>query len=130
MMLPYNTMYVYGCSTDSYYNWYYQYIVDVTAIVYHSSCIIVSPAIVSPLYVAPCSRPLLFFFSALAVNMYTVHLSLPPLGYSAPMEVYKYLNSHELLSLTEQSPETTEFNVCVGKEWHHFPSSFFLPNKK
>lgn len=21
------------------------------------------------------------------------------------------------------------YNVCVGKEWHRFPSSFFLPNK-
>jgi alpha-1,2-mannosyltransferase len=21
----------------------------------------------------------------------------------------------------------TSFNVCLGKEWHRFPSSFFLP---
>ncbi|CAI8037241.1 Alpha-1,2-mannosyltransferase ALG9 [Geodia barretti] len=52
------------------------------------------------------------------------------IGYGAPMDVYKSLNSHQILSFTEQFPEVTEVNVCVGKEWHRFPSSFFLPNNK
>ena len=46
------------------------------------------------------------------------------------MDVYKSLNSHQILSFTEQFPEVAEVNVCVGKEWHRFPSSFFLPNNK
>jgi alpha-1,2-mannosyltransferase len=52
------------------------------------------------------------------------------IGYGAPMDVYKSLNSHQILSFTEQFPEVAEVNVCVGKEWHRFPSSFFLPNNK
>ena len=46
------------------------------------------------------------------------------------MDVYKSLNSYKILSFTEQFPEVAEVNVCVGKEWHRFPSSFFLPNNK
>ena len=51
-------------------------------------------------------------------------------GYHAPMDVYKALNGQEIFSYINQLPEVTEVNVCVGKEWHRFPSSFFLPNKK
>ena len=51
-------------------------------------------------------------------------------GYHAPLDVYKALNGHEILSHINQFPEVTEVNVCVGKEWHRFPSSFFLPNKR
>lgn len=29
----------------------------------------------------------------------------------------------------ENEGDTNSYNVCVGKEWHRFPSSFFLPNK-
>ena len=46
------------------------------------------------------------------------------------MDVYKSLNSHTVLSFTERNPEVKEVNVCVGEEWHRFPSSFFLPNKR
>ena len=46
------------------------------------------------------------------------------------MEVYKSLNSHQIISFTEQFPEVAEVNACVGKEWHRFPSSFFLPNNE
>ena len=56
--------------------------------------------------------------------------SLFPLGYHAPMDVYKAANSRETLSYTEQYTGISEINLCVGKEWHRFPSSFFLPNKK
>ena len=53
-----------------------------------------------------------------------------PIGYHAPMEVYKAVNSHEVLSYTEQFSGVAEINLCVGKEWHRFPSSFFLPDKR
>ena len=38
-------------------------------------------------------------------------------GYSAPLHVYSYL------------PENASGNVCVGREWYRYPSSFFLPNE-
>lgn len=40
-------------------------------------------------------------------------------AYSAPLEIYKPL----------QDPEYADMqgNVCLGKEWYRFPSSYFLP---
>ena len=40
-------------------------------------------------------------------------------AYSAPLEIYKPL----------QTPEYADAqgNVCLGKEWYRFPSSYFLP---
>ena len=38
-------------------------------------------------------------------------------GYSAPMHVYNQLHI----------PENTTGNLCLGKEWYRFPSSYFLP---
>ena len=67
-------------------------------------------------------------FIELCTCPHTAHqVFLISTGYHGPNEVYKSLNSHEVLSLAEQTPEVTEFNVRVGKEWH---SSFFLPNKR
>ncbi|KAI8552457.1 hypothetical protein RHMOL_Rhmol06G0268100 [Rhododendron molle] len=40
-------------------------------------------------------------------------------GYSAPLEIYKHLDYHDHLE--------TGSVVCVGSEWHRFPSSFFIP---
>ena len=37
------------------------------------------------------------------------------------------LSSHLPFSAPEKYNGTEEFNVCVGKEWYRFPSSFFLP---
>ena len=34
------------------------------------------------------------------------------------------------ISYTEQFSGVAEINLCVGKEWHRFPSSFFLPDKR
>jgi len=43
--------------------------------------------------------------------------------YSAPVQLYTALNE-EILS---SSSSTRSTNVCVGGDWHRFPSSFFLP---
>ena len=40
-------------------------------------------------------------------------------AYSAPLKIYRPLQSSEYASI--------EGNVCLGKEWYRFPSSFFLP---
>ncbi|KAL8046654.1 hypothetical protein ABFX02_08G191000 [Erythranthe guttata] len=41
-------------------------------------------------------------------------------GYSAPLEIYKHFEHHD---------DVGEGSVlCVGSEWHRFPSSFFVPD--
>ncbi|MCO5587879.1 hypothetical protein L7F22_041831 [Adiantum nelumboides] len=45
-------------------------------------------------------------------------------GYSAPMKVLSYLPTAR--QGTGASPNDTI--VCIGSEWHRFPSSFFLPS--
>ncbi|XP_075477030.1 alpha-1,2-mannosyltransferase ALG9 [Primulina tabacum] len=41
-------------------------------------------------------------------------------GYSAPLEIYKHLEHHD--NAGEGSV------LCVGSEWHRFPSSFLVPD--
>ncbi|XP_038896184.1 dol-P-Man:Man(6)GlcNAc(2)-PP-Dol alpha-1,2-mannosyltransferase [Benincasa hispida] len=41
-------------------------------------------------------------------------------GYSAPLEVYKVLAHRDDIA--------TGSTICVGSEWHRFPSSFFIPD--
>ena len=42
-------------------------------------------------------------------------------NYTAPLEVYSHL-----YSLSNNG--TDIINVCTGREWYHFPNSFFLPD--
>lgn len=39
-------------------------------------------------------------------------------GYSAPMHMYG----------SQYIPQNATGNICFGKEWYRFPSSYFLPN--
>lgn len=48
-------------------------------------------------------------------------------GYSAPMDIFIELN--KLTAEGDISPEHN-INICMGKEWHRYPSSFFLPSDK
>ncbi|PKU82316.1 dol-P-Man:Man(6)GlcNAc(2)-PP-Dol alpha-1,2-mannosyltransferase [Dendrobium catenatum] len=41
-------------------------------------------------------------------------------GYSGPLVIYKHLEHHE-----DASPGSI---LCVGSEWHRYPSSFFIPS--
>jgi alpha-1,2-mannosyltransferase len=41
-------------------------------------------------------------------------------GYSAPLEIYKHFEHHD--------DAGNGSVVCVGSEWHRFPSSFFIPD--
>ncbi|GLG95523.1 Mannosyltransferase [Gryllus bimaculatus] len=45
-------------------------------------------------------------------------------GYHAPLDVFMELNS---LNAEYNMVSKKTINVCMGKEWHRFPSSFFLP---
>lgn len=45
-------------------------------------------------------------------------------GYSAPLKILSYLPSTPYVSGAAQKDVT----VCIGSEWHRFPSSFFLPS--
>lgn len=48
-------------------------------------------------------------------------------GYHAPMDTFMELNK-----LTVEGDISTEqnINICIGKEWYRYPSSFFLPSEK
>ena len=46
-------------------------------------------------------------------------------GYHAPLDIYsnlKHIHNNLL-------PHGQTVNLCVGKEWYRFPSSFFLPSQ-
>ncbi|XP_076034373.1 alpha-1,2-mannosyltransferase ALG9-like isoform X2 [Oratosquilla oratoria] len=44
-------------------------------------------------------------------------------AYRAPMDVFLELQRLAVEEVTVEKP----INVCLGREWHRFPSSFFLP---
>ncbi|KAL9651032.1 hypothetical protein ABK040_012776 [Willaertia magna] len=50
-------------------------------------------------------------------------------NFSAPLRVYS--NLHQEITILDSTIKTNKtnipVNVCVGKEWYRFPSSFFLP---
>ncbi len=46
------------------------------------------------------------------------------LAYHAPMDTFI-----ELARIDETITGKSEINLCMGKEWHRFPSSFFLPDR-
>lgn len=48
-------------------------------------------------------------------------------AYHAPLETFMELNRR---AVEENFPTDRPINLCVGKEWHRFPSSFFLPGLK
>eukprot|EP00833_Pecoramyces_ruminatium_P008399 jgi/Orpsp1_1/1182431/evm.model.c7180000081241.1 len=48
------------------------------------------------------------------------------INYSAPMKIYSYLNSKEMLE--ELHSYNRNLTICVGKEWYHFPTHYFMPN--
>ncbi|XP_068205084.1 alpha-1,2-mannosyltransferase ALG9-like [Palaemon carinicauda] len=45
-------------------------------------------------------------------------------AYHAPFEIFMELNR---LSVEQNLPLDRPINLCVGKEWYRYPSSFFLP---
>jgi len=54
------------------------------------------------------------------------------LGYHAPLDVYPGLSN--LVNPNEPNVKPMfhsekKINVCVGREWYRYPSSFFLPEK-
>ncbi|XP_077228732.1 alg9-like mannosyltransferase family [Tasmannia lanceolata] len=74
-------------------------------------------AIDDSLYVtiAKVLRPLVLMIILCASHSRTFSLLH---GYSAPLEIYKHLEHHEDAGIGSV--------VCVGSEWHRFPSSFFV----
>lgn len=48
-------------------------------------------------------------------------------AFGAPFKLYKSLARDKLMLLPTNGPDV---NVCIGKEWHRFPSHFFIPNRR
>ncbi|KAG8183188.1 hypothetical protein JTE90_016976 [Oedothorax gibbosus] len=49
-------------------------------------------------------------------------------GYRAPIETFMQLGQFSLEESLHPLPPEYPVNICVGKEWYRFPSSFFLPD--
>ncbi|GIY14368.1 alpha-1,2-mannosyltransferase ALG9 [Caerostris darwini] len=49
-------------------------------------------------------------------------------GYHAPIETFVELNKISIDEDKHPLPPEYPVNVCMGKEWYRFPSSFFLPD--
>lgn len=43
------------------------------------------------------------------------------------MDIFMEINK---LSAESNVPQDHNINVCIGKEWYRYPSSFFLPSEK
>ncbi|XP_015748741.1 PREDICTED: alpha-1,2-mannosyltransferase ALG9-like [Acropora digitifera] len=50
-------------------------------------------------------------------------------GYHAPLDLYVEFN-HMSSNLEHPFPADRYINLCVGKEWYRYPSSFFLPSDR
>ena len=48
-------------------------------------------------------------------------------NYAASMDIYKALNEPAVKFASPATEHKELIQVCVGKEWHRFPSSFFVP---
>lgn len=46
-------------------------------------------------------------------------------NYHAPMDIFMELNNFKN---SQQYSNNQIYNVCIGKDWYRYPSSFFLPN--
>lgn len=66
---------------------------------------------------AKCLRPVVLGLILCASHARTFSMLN---GYSAPLEIYKHFEHHEDVGSGSV--------VCVGSEWHRFPSSFFIPD--
>nr|XP_023669398.1 alpha-1,2-mannosyltransferase ALG9 [Paramormyrops kingsleyae] len=49
-------------------------------------------------------------------------------GYHAPLDLYPEFHRIAKDPTVHMVPEGRPVTVCVGKEWHRYPSSFLLPN--
>lgn len=67
--------------------------------------------------IAKCLRPVVLGLILCASHARTFSMLN---GYSAPLEIYKHFEHHEDVGSGSV--------VCVGSEWHRFPSSFFIPD--
>ena len=48
-------------------------------------------------------------------------------NYGAPINTWMHVSHLPFSAPDRYNNGTATVNVCVGKEWHRFPSSFFLP---
>lgn len=51
-------------------------------------------------------------------------------NYHAPLDLMMELNTFSRLPENQLRSTDLVYNVCVGKDWYRFPSSFFLPSKQ
>ncbi|CAO2199508.1 unnamed protein product [Urochloa humidicola] len=62
-------------------------------------------------------RPLILGFILCASHSRTFSMLN---GYGAPLQIYQHLENHD-----DSGPGSV---LCIGSEWHRYPSSFFIPS--
>ena len=50
-------------------------------------------------------------------------------GYHAPLDLYPEFHRIARDPSLHSVPDGRPVTVCVGKEWHRYPSSFLLPHR-
>ncbi|CAK9435947.1 uncharacterized protein LODBEIA_P05550 [Lodderomyces beijingensis] len=75
---------------------------------------------IRPMSLTPALR--LGLIMAVAVPSHLRILNLVE-NYGAPLRTFSYI-----ADLQPQPIDDGQLNVCMGKEWYHFPNSFFLPD--
>ncbi|RHZ34541.1 hypothetical protein DYB37_006591 [Aphanomyces astaci] len=76
-------------------------------------------------------RRLGLFVAVLALAVYAalsaMRIASVTTQYGAPLRLYQHMST-ELLATRGATSTHAMVVVCVGKEWHRFPSHFFFPN--
>lgn len=65
-----------------------------------------------------------FVYHNIQVQCSDLRRKIRVVGYHAPMDVFTHLKNVNV-NMTGKN----EINLCIGKEWHRFPSSYFLPDR-
>jgi len=67
----------------------------------------------------------IFLFSVVSISrIYSTYIN-----YTAPIDTFIYLNNNILNNGNLQTtPTKKDIDICIGKEWHRFPSNYFIPN--
>lgn len=79
----------------------------------------------------PISKTVLRYITPLAISIVFVALSFSrslslTVYYNGPIQAFAHISQFNETITGISDSET--YNVCIGREWYRFPSSYFLPN--
>ncbi|KAG0689106.1 mannosyltransferase [Pichia californica] len=66
-----------------------------------------------------------YFILFISIFIFLTRINNLNSNYSAPINIFKYLSDNSNNNLIQYNE-----NICIGREWYHYPSSFFLQNNQ